>query len=49
VNFADYLLGMWAFSVELVRSVESLAAPTLSASGAFSEPAGTEQAGPLLR
>jgi hypothetical protein len=49
VNFADYLLGMWAFSVELVRSIESLAASTLSASGAFTEPAGAEQAGPLLR
>jgi hypothetical protein len=49
VAFADYLLGMWAFSLELVRSIESLAAPTLTSSGAFTEAAGTEQAGPLLR
>jgi hypothetical protein len=49
VNFPDYLLGMWAFSQELVRSIESLAAPTLTSSGAFTEAAGTVQPGPLLR
>jgi hypothetical protein len=49
VTFPDYLLGMWAFSLELVRSIESLAAPTLTSSGAFTEAAGMEQPGPLLR
>ena len=28
VEFADYLLGMWAYAREVVRSVEALAAPT---------------------
>lgn len=49
-TFADCLLGLWAFSRELIRSVEALAAPTASAEGvrhaAGSEP---EPEGPLLR
>ncbi len=36
VTFVDTLLGLWAFSSELVQAVELLAAPTLSAS----DPAG---------
>jgi hypothetical protein len=49
-TFADCLLGLWAFSTELIRSVEALAAPTVSAdavrTGAESSP---EPEGPLLR
>jgi hypothetical protein len=33
VEFADYLLGMWAFASEVVRSVEALAAPTMPPPG----------------
>jgi hypothetical protein len=32
-TFADFLLGFWAFSAEVVRVVEALAAPTLAAAG----------------
>ncbi len=32
VTFVDCLLGLWAFSTELTRLVETLAAPTLAAS-----------------
>jgi hypothetical protein len=49
-TFADCLLGLWAFSKELLRSVEALAAPTASTSGvrpAANPPPETE--GPLLR
>lgn len=31
VAFVDFLVGMWAYSTEVVRSVEALAAPTLQA------------------
>lgn len=31
--FVDFLLGLWAFSTEVVRSVEVLAGPTLSPAG----------------
>jgi hypothetical protein len=32
-RFADYLIGLWAFSAEVVRAVELLAAPTLDPPG----------------
>jgi hypothetical protein len=32
--FVDFLLGLWAFSSEIVRAIEVLAAPTLAPSGA---------------
>lgn len=49
-TFADCLLGLWAFSVELIRSVELLAAPTVS-SDAVRTAGGPdpEPEGPLLR
>ncbi len=40
VRFVDYVIGLWAFSVEVVRAVELLAAPTLT-------PPGSIQAGRL--
>jgi hypothetical protein len=50
VEFADYLLGMWAFAVEVVKCIETLAAPTLppavSGHPTVSEPV---SATPLLR
>jgi hypothetical protein len=54
VEFSDYLLGMWAYAREVVRSVEALAAPTLPAAGGVipaAEPAAPEPASdtPLLR
>ena len=49
--FLDFLLGLWAFSTEIVRAVELIAAPTLAPSGAVVDgstpPPGPE--GELLR
>lgn len=50
-TFVDCVLGLWAFSRELIRSVEALAAPTISSSGGVRS-AGKpdpETEGPLLR
>jgi hypothetical protein len=50
VTFADFVLGMWAFSGEVVRAVEALAAPALPPAGVVASPgaaAGPE--GSLLR
>jgi hypothetical protein len=33
VTFTDYVLGVWAFSRELVQAIETIAAPTLPPSG----------------
>jgi hypothetical protein len=49
--FLDFVLGLYAFSLELVRAVEGLAAPTLEPPGSFAvgtEPA-PEVGGSLLR
>lgn len=50
-TFLDCTLGLWAFSAELVRSVEALAAATASAPGQFVEAQSSPPAenGPLLR
>lgn len=50
-TFLDCVLGLWAFSRELVHGVEALAAPTLEAAGAVHPAAGPEpeRSGPLLR
>jgi hypothetical protein len=37
VTFVDYVLGMWAFSGELVRAVEALATPLMPSPGGVSE------------
>ena len=51
VEFLDVVLGLWAFSRELVRSVEAVASPMLPPSGAFT--AGNEESsgveGSILR
>jgi hypothetical protein len=50
-TFVDCVVGLWAFSVELVRAVELLAAPSLEPPGAVAR-SGTppdEGEGPLLR
>jgi hypothetical protein len=47
--FADYLLGMWAFSTEIVRAVEALVAPTLPPPGQVAAGTAPEPDGPLLR
>ncbi len=53
VEFADYVLGMWAFASEVVRSIETLVAPTLppAVSGHATGSARTEPVppAPLLR
>ena len=51
VDFVDLVLGLWAFSRELVTAVEELAAPTLQPQDELSvaEPAADETAGELLR
>jgi hypothetical protein len=49
--FVDFLVGFYAFSQEVVRAVEELAAPTIEPSGAFEtgiEPV-EDAAGTLLR
>jgi hypothetical protein len=49
-TFTDCLLGLWAFSTELIRSIEALAAPTISTDEVRSN--GTpdpKPEGPLLR
>jgi hypothetical protein len=49
--FLDFVLGLYAFSLELVRAVDALAAPTLVPPGSFAvgaEP-GPEVDGSLLR
>lgn len=50
-TFADCLLGLWAFSTELIRCVEALAAPTIAPTGAVRTAANPapEPEGPLLR
>jgi hypothetical protein len=50
-TFLDCVLGLWAFSSELVRSVEALAAATASKQGEFvsSNGASADANGPLLR
>ncbi len=49
-TFVDCVLGLWAFSRELTRAVESLAAPTLPQPGVIhSEKPDTEPNGSLLR
>ncbi|MBI2368667.1 MAG: hypothetical protein HYV08_00165 [Deltaproteobacteria bacterium] len=50
-TFVDCVLGLWAFSMELIRAVEALAAPTLLPQGAVMRDAerGREREGPLLR
>jgi hypothetical protein len=50
-TFLDCALGLWAFSAELVRSVEALAAATVSSPGHFvqAEPSPAAENGPLLR
>ena len=40
VTFVDCLLGLWAFSVQLVHAVEALVAPTLAPLGEVTCPAG---------
>jgi hypothetical protein len=51
VSFIDCLLGLWAFSRELVRAVEVLAAPTIIPPGAISnaDQQTPEPEGQLLR
>jgi len=53
VAFADFALGMWAFSTEIVRGVEALAAPRLPPAGlVVTSPSGDSAASPgdsLLR
>ncbi len=50
-RFADYLIGLWAFSTEVVRAVELLAAPTLSPPGSVHAGRIPDEGpqGPLLR
>lgn len=50
-TFADFLLGFWACSAEVVRVLEALAAPTLAEPGEVvaSAPADPEADGELLR
>lgn len=50
-TFLDCVLGLWAFSSELVRSVEALAAVTASEQGEFvpSGETSSNENGPLLR
>jgi hypothetical protein len=49
--FADLVLGLWAFSRELVAAVEACAAPTLRPPGALraGEPPGAPPEGEILR
>ena len=52
VAFVDFVVGMWAFSAEVVRSVENLARPTLETEAAVIPAAGAAASppeGPLLR
>lgn len=51
VEFADYVLGMWAFASEVVRSIETLVEPTLppAVRGEPKPSAGTPVQAPLLR
>jgi hypothetical protein len=52
VAFVDFVVGMWAFSAEVVRSVENLARPTLETEAAVIPAAGAVASppeGPLLR
>ncbi|MBV8201410.1 MAG: hypothetical protein JOZ15_12375 [Acidobacteria bacterium] len=48
-TFLDCTLGLWAFSRELMRAVEALAAPHRTAAGAVVPGAEPERGGPLLR
>jgi hypothetical protein len=50
-TFADLVLGLWAFSRELVAAVETLAEPTLSAAGSLESgpPPAAQPEGELLR
>ena len=49
-TFVDFMVGLWAFSRELVSTVDELAAPTLEAPGRFVQAAGVEEVdGELLR
>ena len=49
VEFLDVLLGLWAFSGELTRAVEALAAPSLSAGRVITAAPGTNISGSILR
>ena len=48
-EFADFLLGWWAFSVEAVRAIELLVEPTLESPGAVREDEPPEPQTRLLR
>jgi hypothetical protein len=50
-TFLDCALGLWAFSAQLVRSVEALATPTSPPAGEFvyGKPQATDQTGAILR
>jgi hypothetical protein len=48
-TFVDCALGLWAFSRELVRAVETLAGPLRAATGTVVPGPEPERAGPLLR
>jgi hypothetical protein len=47
--FVDLVLGLWAFSRELVQVVEALAEPTLEPAGTWAGGPGPEPDTPLLR
>jgi hypothetical protein len=49
VEFADFLLGWWAFSVEAARAIELVMAPTLEMAGAVRQGQAPETESPLLR
>jgi hypothetical protein len=48
-EFADFLLGWWAFSVEAARAIELLIAPTIEVPGAVREGTPPESENRLLR
>jgi hypothetical protein len=47
--FLDFAVGYWAFSVEVVRGIEALAAPHLGPASAVRDGTPPEADGPLLR
>ena len=48
-EFADFLLGWWAFSIEAVRAIELVVEPTLESPGAVREGVPPEPQSRLLR